>query len=91
MSQRMADSKSQRDFYGTTGMHYMTDVSTAYFNETPEDLFHNQHLDLQQCMRNPIAFFAEMMGDIMYYHQALQQPDTKQFANAVVKEVNVNK
>ncbi len=28
------------------------------------------------------------MGDIMYYHQALQQPDAKQFANAVVKEVN---
>jgi hypothetical protein len=39
-------------------------------------------------MRNPIAFHAEMMGNIMYYHQALQQPDAKQFANAVVKEVN---
>jgi hypothetical protein len=25
MSQRMADSKSQRDFYGTTGMHYVDD------------------------------------------------------------------
>jgi hypothetical protein len=24
----------------------------------------------------------------MYYDQALQQPDAKQFANAVVKEVN---
>jgi hypothetical protein len=28
------------------------------------------------------------MGDIMYYHQALQQPDAQQLANAVVKEVN---
>ncbi len=28
------------------------------------------------------------MGDIMYYAQALQQPDAKQFTNAVVKEVN---
>ena len=28
------------------------------------------------------------MGNIMYYHQALQQPDAKQFANAVIKEVN---
>ncbi len=65
MSQRMADSKSQRNFYGygTTNMHYMADVSTAYFNETPEDLFHDQHLDLQERMRNPIAFHAEMMGD----------------------------
>jgi hypothetical protein len=29
-----------------------------------------------------------MMGDIMYYDQALQQPDAKQFTIAVVKEVN---
>jgi hypothetical protein len=29
-----------------------------------------------------------MMGDIMHYDQALQQPDAKQFANAIVKEVN---
>jgi hypothetical protein len=60
MSQRMANSKSQCDFYGTTGMHYMANVSTAYFNETPEDLFHDQHLDLQERMRNPIAFHAEI-------------------------------
>jgi hypothetical protein len=39
-------------------------------------------------MQNPIAFHAEMMGDIMYYNQALQQPDAKQFTNAVIKEVN---
>jgi hypothetical protein len=35
-------------------------------------------------MQNPIAFHAEMMGDIM----SLQQPGAKQFANAVVMEVN---
>jgi hypothetical protein len=39
-------------------------------------------------MRSPIPFHAEMMGDIVYYDQALQQPDAKQFANAVFKEVN---
>jgi hypothetical protein len=39
-------------------------------------------------MQNPVAFHAEMMGDIMYYHQALQQPDAKQFADAIFKEVN---
>ncbi len=38
-------------------------------------------------MWKPIAFHAEMM-DILHYDQALQQPDVKQFANAVVKEVN---
>jgi len=75
----MAESASQRDFFGQ---------STASRDETPEDLFHDQHLALQERMRNPIAFHAEMLGDIMYYHQALQQPDAKQFADAVVKEVN---
>ena len=85
---KMAKSTSQRDFYGTSGMLYMANLSTTAFDETPEDLFHDYHLDLQERMQNPIVFHAEMMGDIMYYYQALQQPDAKQFANAIVKEVN---
>ncbi len=88
MSRKMAKSTSQRDFFGTSGMHYMANLSTTAFDETPEDLFHDYHLDLQESMQNPIAFHDEMMGDIMYYDQALQQPDAKQFANAIVKEVN---
>jgi hypothetical protein len=79
---------SQWDFFGTSGMHYMVNLSTTAFDETPEDLFHNYHLDLQEGMQNQIVFHAEMMGDIMYYDQALQQPDAKQFANGIVKEVN---
>ncbi len=90
MSRKMAESTSQWDFFGTSGMHYMANLSTAAFDETPEDLFHDYHLDLQERMQNPIAFHAEMMGDIMYYDQALQQPDAKQFTNAVVKEVDMS-
>ncbi len=66
----------------------MANLSTTVFKETPEDLFNDYHLDLQERMQNPIAFHAEMMGDIMYNDQALQQPDAKQFANAIVNEVN---
>ena len=88
MSQRMAESTSQRSFFGNTGMHYMAHQTTTSFDETPEDLFHDRHLELQERLRNPIAFHSKMMGDVMYYHQALQQPDAKQFANAVIKEVN---
>jgi hypothetical protein len=69
-------------------MHYMAHQSTAPSDDTPEDLFHDQHLALQERMQNPVAFHAKMMGDIMYYHQALQQPDAKQFADAIIKEVN---
>jgi hypothetical protein len=56
--------------------------------ETDEDLFHDAHLELQEHMTNPIAFHAEMMGDIMYLQQALRQTDAKEFIQAVVKEIN---
>ncbi len=29
-----------------------------------------------------------MMGDIMYLHQAVRQPDAREFVEAVIKEVN---
>jgi hypothetical protein len=57
MSQRMAESVAQ-------GMHHMAHQSTL--SETNEDLFHDTHLELQERMQNPIAFHAEMMGDILY-------------------------
>ncbi len=79
MSRRMAESIAQ-------GMHHEARQSTI--GETDEDLFHNAHLDLQEHMRNPIAFHAKMMGDIMYRQQVLRQPDAKEFVQAVVKEVN---
>jgi hypothetical protein len=68
------------------GMHHMAYQSTI--GETDEDLFHDAHLDLQEHMRNPIAFHTKIMGDIMYLQQILRQPDTKEFVQAVVKEVN---
>jgi hypothetical protein len=37
MSRKMAKSTSQRDFFCTSGMHYMANLSTTAFNETPED------------------------------------------------------
>jgi hypothetical protein len=86
MSQRMAKSVSQQDFYGNQGMHYMASQATT--GDTDEDLFHDAHLQLQEHIRNPIAFHAEMMGDIMYLQQALKQPDAKEFFQAVIKEVN---
>jgi hypothetical protein len=82
----MADSVSQRDFYGTKNMHYMAQPSII--RETPDELFHDAHLELQERMKNPIAFHAKMVGDIMYLQQALRQHDAKQFVDAIVKEVN---
>ncbi len=86
MSRRMAESVSQCNFYGDQGMHYMSSQATT--GETDEDFFHDSHLQLQDQMRKPIAFHAEMMGDIMYLQQVLRQPDAKEFVQAVIKEVN---
>jgi hypothetical protein len=86
MSRRMVESVSQQDFYGNQGMHYM--ASQANYDNTDEDLFHDAHLQLQERMRNPIAFHAKMMGDIMYLQQALKQPNVKEFVQVVIKEVN---
>jgi hypothetical protein len=82
----MADSMSQQYFFGGQGMHYMALQSTM--SKTIEDLFHDYHFQLQERMRNPVAFNAEMMGDIMYLHQAFRQPDAKEFLQAVIEEVN---
>ncbi len=75
MSRKIAKSTLQWDFFGTLGMHYIANLSTTAFAEAHEDLFHDQHFDLQERMQNSITFYAEMMGDTMYYDQALQQPD----------------
>ncbi|EJK77403.1 hypothetical protein THAOC_00765, partial [Thalassiosira oceanica] len=51
------------------------------------DEAHDEHLALQERMRDPIAFAAEMDNDIMYYHQAMAQSDADKFREAVVKEI----
>jgi hypothetical protein len=68
------------------GMHHLAHQSTL--NQTDEDPLHDADLEFQEQMRNPIAFHAEMMGDILYLQQALRQPNVKEFVQAVIKEVN---
>jgi hypothetical protein len=74
MSRAMQESVSQRSFYGDSDMHYMQ-AYQAITSEEAEIIMYTQehdfHLGLQDRMRHPIAFHAEMMGDIMYFHQSL--------------------
>jgi hypothetical protein len=85
MSQAMAKSVSQRNFYGCGNMHYMAAKSVCEHDYSAD---HDSHLELQEGMHHPIAFLAELMGDIMYLHQALRQPDSRELMEAVIKEVN---
>ena len=84
-SRRMVESTQQQSFHGKQG--YYTANSITEPSITPEEA-HDEHLLLQERMRHPIAFHAEMMGDVMYYHQAMKQDDADEFLGAVVKEVN---
>ena len=69
MSRAMAESISQREFFGKDKMHYMAARAV-----TKHDYNHAQdaQLSLQDRMRHPIAFLSKMMGDIMHLHQALR-------------------
>jgi hypothetical protein len=53
-------------------MHYMASSATDFVTgQTNEEQEHDEHLALQERMRHPIAFHAEMIRDIMYLSQAL--------------------
>jgi hypothetical protein len=85
----MAESISRQKFYGRSKMHYMASKAASYVTgQIDEDREHNKHLSLQEHMRNPTAYHAEIMGDIMYLQQALYQPDSSHFVDAVIQEVN---
>ncbi len=64
MRHNMADSVNQRSFFGPSGMHYMSQAAITADCQTEDVRLHDQHLALQDRMTNPIAFHAEMMGDI---------------------------
>ncbi len=63
----MAELISQRDFYEQSQMHYVASLAADFVTgQTDEDREQDEHLALQEHMRHPIMFHAEMMGDIMY-------------------------
>lgn len=80
----MQESIAQCDFYRQKYMHYMVQQSIENF--TWEEFEYNQHVELQDPKWHPIAFLAEMMGDIMHKHQAIRQPNAAEFFKAVIKK-----
>jgi hypothetical protein len=59
------------------------DIALAFqFDESMED-----ELKLQEAMADPIAFAASSDPDNLYMHEAMRQPDKKEFIKAMKKEV----
>ncbi len=44
------------------------------------DVKHDIEVAMQEHMCHPIAFHAEMMGNIMYFHHALKQDDSAELS-----------
>ena len=65
----MAESVSQRKFFGNDKMHYM---AARAVTEHDYNRAQDEHLSLQDRMHHPIAFLSEMLGNTMHLHQALR-------------------
>ena len=60
------------------------------FTSTVQDIDGETEYALQEEMSNPIAYAASADKDTMYMHQAMRQPDKKQFIQAMVDEVTAH-
>ena len=61
-------------------------MSRAY--TTYCDAQHQDDYLIQDAMIDPISFAAKSDPDTMYYHQAIREPDCRQFIYAMVDELN---
>jgi Reverse transcriptase (RNA-dependent DNA polymerase) len=56
----------------------------------PWEVFHDASYRIQEEMENPMAFVASTNPDIMYFDEAMQQPDRAQVQEARIKEVQTH-
>jgi hypothetical protein len=54
------------------------------------DVYHQEDYATQDLMNDPIAFAASTNPDILYYHEAMKQPDRLKFLDAIVQEMNAH-
>ena len=80
MSAAMQQSASQQNFFGCS--YYMSptftlagDLSLSDYDDGER---HERELQLQDRMHNSISFHADMMSDIMYFHQATSSGEGSQ-------------
>ena len=60
-------------------------------NDYDTDVYHGmEEYEIQRKMADPIAFAASSDPDIMYLHEAMKQPDKKQFVKAMIDEVTTH-
>ena len=80
-TQRMEESTQQRE-QGIVAWEVLYDQDEVETKLTQSDQF-----ILQGRLSNPIAFATSVDPNIMYYHQAMKEPDHEQFQRSVLKEI----
>ena len=67
------------------------DSSEINGNDYDTDVYHGaDEYEIQREMADPIAFAASSDPDVMYLHEAMKQPDKKEFLKAMVDEVTTH-
>jgi hypothetical protein len=54
------------------------------------EVFHDDTYTIQDRMEQPLAFVASTSPDVMYMDQAMKEPDSEQFHQAMLKEVKAH-
>ena len=64
--------------------------ATSEQNETIVDKLHALDYVEQQRMNDPVAYLSKALNikDTMYYHEAVKQPDARNFIQAIITEMN---
>ena len=100
-TQRLIESRAQAAERGVT-YHTTTEQCECHqphdmgcgcngANDYDSDVYHgDEEYEIQRQMADPIAFAASADPDIMYLHEAMKQPDKKEFVQAMVDEVTTH-
>ena len=54
------------------------------------EAMHQYDYKIQDDMQDPLAYLASSDPDIMYFDQAMKQPNRKEFLNAAIIEINIH-
>ena len=87
LTQRMAESLQQRaeNIVSYEAVHDDIEKEMEYYL-----CHHAKECKDQELLADPIAFKASTNPDVMYYHEAMKAPDSKQFTQAIIDEVNAH-
>ena len=87
ISQRMRESIVQC-LTSPSIMGFEAVVEQQLDNFFPFEVSHDWFLQEEENMSQPVAYTSKDISAIMYYHEAVNQPDAIEFVKAIIKEIN---